>query len=286
MHSLIDLHTHSLISDGVLAPKDLVQYAASKGIRVLALTDHDDLAGLEEASSAAQDLGIEFIHGVEISVTWRGRTIHIVGLRVDPNYPPLVEGLKTIRAGRHVRAQGIAHSLEEAGISGALEGAYHYAKAGIISRTHFARFLIEKGYAPSMQAVFKRYLVKGKPGYFKHEWADLEKAIGWIKGAGGVAVIAHPGRYDMGRVTLLELFEAFRAAGGEAIEVVTGSHTPDQYTHFAKLAHQFSLCSSVGSDFHGQGASYIDIGRVPLLPEICQPVWHNWPELQALTMEI
>ena len=285
MRSLIDLHCHSTVSDGVLTPTEIVNHAAEKGVRVLALTDHDDVAGLASARSVAETHGMQFINGVEVSVTWRRRTLHIVGLKINPEYAPLVEGLAKIRAGRHTRAEGMAQALEKVGIHGALEGAYEYSKGGIISRTHFARFLIEKGYAKDTKAVFKHYLVKGKPGYIEHQWASLEDAMAWIIGSGGVAVIAHPGRYDLGRVTMLELMHEFRALGGEAIEVVTGSHTVDQYQEFAKMAKSFDLASSMGSDYHGKGQTYIEMGRLPSLPSNCLPVWRDWPEVQNIELE-
>jgi len=278
MPSLIDLHSHSVVSDGLLTPAELVAYAASKGVRVLALTDHDDVAGLAEAETAAAQHGLTLIAGVEISVTWRRRTLHIVGLRIDPQSPSLVQGLAQIRAGRHIRAQGMAASLDKAGISGSLEGAYAYAQQGIISRTHFAQYLVAQGHAPDTRSVFKKYLVKGKPGYFEYSWADLEEAVKWILESGGVPVLAHPGRYDLGRTNMLLLLEEFRALGGVAIEVVTGSHTTEQYREFARLAHQFSLKASTGSDYHGPGHSYLDMGRLPLLPADCVPVWQDWPE--------
>jgi 3',5'-nucleoside bisphosphate phosphatase len=285
MRSLIDLHCHSTVSDGVLTPTEIVNHAAEKGVRVLALTDHDDVAGLAIARAVAETHGMQFINGVEISVTWRRRTLHIVGLKINPEYAPLVEGLANIRAGRHTRAEGMAQALEKVGIHGALEGAYEYSKGGIISRTHFARFLIEKGYAKDTKAVFKRYLVKGKPGYVEHQWASLEDAMAWIIGSGGVAVIAHPGRYDLGRVTMLELMHEFRALGGAAIEVVTGSHTVDQYQEFAKVAKSFDLASSMGSDYHGKGQTYIEMGRLPSLPSHCVPVWRDWSEVQNVELE-
>ena len=285
MRSLIDLHCHSTVSDGVLTPSDLVKHAAEKGVRVLALTDHDDVAGLDEAREIAQQHGMRFINGVEISVTWRRRTLHIVGLKINPEYSPLVNGLAEIRAGRHTRAERMAESLEKIGVHGALEGAYQYSKGGIISRTHFARYLIEKGYAKDTKAVFKHYLVKGKPGYHEHQWASLEDAMSWILGAGGIAVIAHPGRYDLGRVTLLELMQEFKTLGGKAIEVVTGSHSVDQYQTFAKLAHQFDLASSTGSDYHGKGQTYIEMGRLPTLPHGCVEVWRDWQEVENIELE-
>lgn len=280
--SHIDLHCHSNISDGVFTPAELVAHAAQHGVRVLALTDHDDTAGLQEALAAAKSHDMTLINGVEISVTWRKRTLHIVGLRVDPEYPPLAQGLKQIRDGRHKRAEGMAASLDKAGIHGSLEGAYRYAKQGIISRTHFARYLMEQGHANEMRKVFKKYLVKGKPGYFEHQWASLEDAVSWITESGGTAVIAHPGRYDMGRPTMLELMQEFRTLGGKAIEVVTGSHTVDQYQQYAHIAQMFGLQASQGSDYHGAGLSYMEMGRLPALPSGCQPVWQDWPELQEL----
>ncbi len=280
MTSQIDLHSHSTISDGLLAPDALVAYAASKGVQVLALTDHDDVAGLGDAEAAAQAQGVAFIRGVEISVTWHRRTLHIVGLKVDPAHEPLYTGLKRIRDSRHARAEGMAHGLARAGIAGSLEGAYsHATKGGIISRSHFARWLVEKGYANDVRSVFKRFLVPGKPGYFEHKWADLEEAVQWITGSGGIAVIAHPGRYDLGRTRMLELFNEFRDLGGKAVEVVTGSHTVEQYREFARLAHQFDLCASSGSDYHGPGMGYMDMGRLPALPHGCTPVWHDWAEI-------
>ena len=286
MPCLIDLHTHSTISDGLMTPTELVNHAAAQGVRVLALTDHDDTAGLTEAKAVAASHDMQFIHGVEISVTWRKRTLHIVGLKIDPHYAPLADGLKSIRAGRHVRAAGMAAGLDKVGIEGSLDGAYRYAQQGIISRTHFARFLVEKGLAKDMRSVFKKYLVKGKPGYFEHAWADMEDALGWIINSGGVAVIAHPGRYDLGRTNMLLLLEEFRHLGGSAIEVVTGSHTVPQYAEFAKLARQFGLQASMGSDYHGPAHAYIEMGRLPELPNGCVPVWQDWPEVAAAGLEI
>ncbi|HQR50403.1 MAG TPA: 3',5'-nucleoside bisphosphate phosphatase [Methylophilaceae bacterium] len=280
MASPIDLHSHSVVSDGTLTPSELVEHAAARGVRVLALTDHDDVAGLEEAAEAAVRHGIALVNGVEISVTWNGRTVHVVGLKISPTHIPLLQGLATIRQGRYQRAEGMAASLEQAGIHGSLDGAHAYATCGIISRTHFARFLVQQGYAKDVSAVFKKYLVKGKPGYQEHRWAALEDAVGWITGSGGIAVLAHPGRYDLGRVNMLKLLAEFRELGGTGVEVVTGSHTPEQYHHFARLSHQFGLLASLGSDYHGPGQTYTDMGRLPDLPANCTPVWHDWPEMR------
>jgi 3',5'-nucleoside bisphosphate phosphatase len=282
MSFTIDLHAHSNISDGLLTPSELVEHAAMHRVDVLALTDHDDTSGLDVARHEAKRWGIHLINGVEISVTWKKRTIHIVGLNVNPDYPPLKAGLADIRAGRHERAKSMAAGLDKVGITGSLEGAYAYAQEGIISRTHFARYLVESGVAKDNRTVFKRYLVKGKPGYVEHEWASLANAVAWITGSGGEAVIAHPGRYDLGRVNMLLLLEEFRAAGGSAIEVVTGSHTGSQYVEFAKYAQLFGLKASMGSDYHGKGISFMEMGRLPSLPTNCVPVWQDWLDVQSL----
>lgn len=271
-----DLHSHSTVSDGTYTPTELVRYAAAQGVEVMALTDHDDLGGLEEARIAAAEQGIRLVNGVEISVSWNGRTIHIVGLGVDPDHAELQAGLENIRAGRQTRAAAIAAELDKAGISGSLEGARAYAHERIISRTHFARFLVANGHAKDVKTVFKKFLVKGRPGHVSHRWADMTEAIGWIKSSGGIAVLAHPGRYDIGKMTLHALFAAFKEAGGEAVEVVSGSHTPDQYRLFAEFARQYGLLSSTGSDYHGPAHNYFDMGRLPPLPDGCMPVWEHF----------
>ncbi len=282
-----DLHCHSNVSDGTLAPAELVARAAERGVKVLALTDHDDVDGLAEAARAAAQHGIEFINGVEISVTWRSHTLHIVGLRIDPNNQVLLEGLRSIRSGRRHRAELMAESLARCGIGGALEGAYRYvSNPDIIGRTHFARYLVEAGYAKDVRSVFNRYLVKGKPGYVPHQWADLQDAVSWIRASGGIAVLAHPGRYTngrkaMGKTTLHELLREFVDLGGRALEVVSGSHTPPQYAEFARYAKEFDLLSSCGSDFHGPEESYRDLGRLPDLPLECRPVWTLWEKAAA-----
>ncbi|MGB8518316.1 MAG: 3',5'-nucleoside bisphosphate phosphatase [Gallionella sp.] len=274
-----DLHCHSNISDGTLTPTELVQRAAGRGVKMLALTDHDDVDGLDEARAVARELDIMFINGVEISVTWRSHTLHIVGLNITPDYAPLVAGLSSVRSGRGLRAQKMSDELAKAGVGGVLAGAYKYAgNPNMIGRTHFARYLVESGHCKDVKSVFNRYLAKGKPGYVPHQWATLNDAISWITGAGGIAVLAHPGRYmvgkhSMGKKTMQELLAEFVALGGRAVEVVTGSHTQEQYAEFARYAEQFNLLASCGSDFHGPQESYRDLGRLPDLPLICRPVW-------------
>jgi predicted metal-dependent phosphoesterase TrpH len=283
-----DLHCHSNISDGTLTPSELVDRAAGRGVKVMALTDHDDVDGLDEARAAAARHGMTFINGVEISVSWRSHTLHIVGLAINPEYPPLVQGLRIVRSGRGERAQKMSDELAKAGIGGALQGAYHYANnPKMISRTHFARYLVESGHCKDVKSVFNRYLVKGKPGYVQHQWATLADAIGWIRGGGGVAVLAHPGRYmvgrnGMGKKTMQELLTEFVELGGQAIEVVTGSHAPEQYAEFARYAEEFGLLCSCGSDFHGPGESWRDMGRLPDFPLGCRPVWQAWQSDTAM----
>lgn len=273
----IDLHCHSTVSDGLLTPTQLVEHAVARGVDVLALTDHDDVGGLDEARRAASEANITFITGVEISVDWRGQTLHIVGLGIDPEHPELALGLSAIRDGRTVRAHNIAAQLDKFGIHGSFEGARSHAGDGhLLGRMHFARFLVQQGYAKDAKSVFRKYLVKGKPGYAPHRWAPLSDAVSWIRNSGGRAVIAHPGRYKLGKGALDELMLEFRNLGGEAIEVVTSSHTPEQSLLFARHSQRLGLLASRGSDFHAPGESYFDLGRMPQLPDGCTPVWHDW----------
>lgn len=282
----IDLHCHSHVSDGVLSPAEVVTRAAANGVHVLALTDHDDVAGLAEAQIAADQAGITLILGVEISVTWQRRTVHIVGLRVNPMHPLLAEGLHDIRVGRGLRAQRMSEDLARHGISDAYEGARDYAvNKEMIGRTHFARWLVEQGHVRDVRSAFKHFLTAGKPGYVEHEWTTLENAVSWICASGGMAVLAHPGRYDLTTRNLHLLLDAFRDAGGEGIEVVTGSHHPSEYGKFADLARAFGLKASRGADFHAPGEG-IDLGRLPSLPHYCKPVWQNWPEIECLLAQI
>lgn len=274
---VFDLHCHSTASDGVLTPAALVRRAIAQGVDFLALTDHDELAGLPEARMATQGSGLQLVPGVEISITWGKATVHILGLHVDPEDVILRQGLANNRSGRRLRAQLMADELAKVGIPGALQGAYAYAiNKDLISRTHFARFLVEERIVKDVRTVFKKFLVKGKPGYVHHEWASLEEAVTWIRAAGGQAVIAHPGRYNFGKEKIRLLFSEFRDAGGEGIEVITASHTPDQVPVFADLAVEFGLLASVGSDFHAPGEGGRELGRLTALPERCTPVWVRW----------
>lgn len=277
----IDLHCHSNVSDGVLPPAEVVARAAANGVHALALTDHDDVSGIAAAQAAADKVGLTLIPGVEISVSWGGQTVHIVGLRIDPTHPGLAAGLHEIRLGRIERAQRMEVDLAQSGIHGAYEGAFGYAaNKQMVGRTHFARWLVAQGHAPDMRTAFRRFLTRGNPGYVEHEWATLESAVGWIRASGGMAVIAHPGRYALNAREMHLLLDAFRALGGEGIEVIAGSHHPSEYGKFADLARAFGLKASRGADFHAPGEG-IDIGRLPALPHYCQPVWLGWPELAA-----
>lgn len=274
---IFDLHSHSTASDGLLSPQDLVSRAALQGVDVLALTDHDETRGVAEAAGAARGHGIEVVAGVEISVSWTGRTVHVVGLRVDPACPTLVAGLAANRSGRGERASRMAESLAGVGIGGALEGARALAQnEELISRTHFARFLVGKGYVKDVKTVFKKFLVRGKPGYVSHQWAGLAEAVAWIREAGGQAVLAHPGRYEMGKEKMSLLMAEFKDVGGVGLEVVTGSHTPDQVPIYAAHAEHFGFLASVGSDFHAPGEGGRELGRLMALPGGCRPIWQDW----------
>lgn len=272
--SQYDLHCHSTRSDGLLSPAEVVARAASRGVRVLALTDHDELSGLAEAREAAEAFGVRLVDAVEVSVTWNTHTLHVVGLGVDASSRALVEGLARTRSGRDERAQRIAAELSAVGIEGALCGARRYVtNPELVSRTHFARFLVDSGHAASTHAVFDRYLAAGKPGYVDHRWASLADAVRWIVDAGGLAVLAHPGRYKLTEVERAGLLGEFRDRGGVSIEVVTGSHAPEEYDYWARRAREFGLLSSLGSDFHAPRESYRDLGDLPPLPASCVPVW-------------
>jgi hypothetical protein len=272
-----DLHSHSDRSDGVHDPATLIAIARDSGADCLALTDHDTLAGLAAARAAAATAGIQFIDGVEVSVTWNQLTIHLVGLAIDPQTAALKDGLEAIRSGRHARGQRIADDLARVGIPDTYPAALALAgNPDLLGRTHFARHLVERGVVKSTHAAFERYLTPGKPGYVPHAWATLEQAVAWINAAGGIAVIAHPGRYRLDQAGTHALIERFIAAGGRGIEVVTGSHSPSQYAQYATLARQYGLLASRGSDFHGLTESPFRPGTLPPLPNDLTPVWSLW----------
>ncbi|MEK7437690.1 MAG: 3',5'-nucleoside bisphosphate phosphatase [Pseudomonadota bacterium] len=272
-----DLHCHSTASDGLLAPAELVRRAVGNGVDVLALTDHDEICGLAEARTEAAGLGLRFIDGVEVSVSWGGITIHIVGLNIDAANLQLQQGLHAIRQGRTERAKKMAEDLARAGIPGSLEGAYAYVdNPNLIGRTHFARFLVEKGHVSDVKSAFQHYLVNGKPGYVPHQWASLQDGLSYIKAGGGIAVVAHPGRYKLTRTEMRKFLGEFKDGGGRGVEVVTSSHSAEQFLEYAILAKEFGFLASRGSDFHGPGESRVDLGRLPSLDAGLKPVWHDW----------
>lgn len=269
-----DLHCHSVVSDGTLSPEALAERAKANGVELWALTDHDEIGGLQRAAAAAKANGIHFLTGAEISVTFAGETVHIVGLGFDADNPAMVQGLHATRGGRQQRAMEMAAGLAQVGILGAYEGALKFVgNPELISRTHFARFLVESGACSNTSEVFRKYLTEGKPGYVPHRWATLKDAVTWITQAGGVAVIAHPGRYKFTANEEYALFTEFKAHGGQAVEVVTGSHSPPEYIKYAETAKEFGLAASRGSDFHCPDESRIDLGALPFLPGELTPVW-------------
>jgi len=283
MSSAYDLHSHSTESDGTLSPQALVEHAVSHGVSVLALTDHDSTAGIEQASKAAAEHGITLIPGVEISVTWRRQTVHIVGLNIDINNNQLQNGLGKLREYRDIRARTISERLEKAGIAGALAGARRHATGRLIGRVHFARFLVDSGNAKSVREVFKKFLVRNKPGYVAGQWATLEEAVSWIIRAGGIAVIAHPARYKMTATRLNWLIQDFKQMGGQGLEVLSGSHSANEIQHMTAVALRHELLASAGSDYHGPDNPWIEMGRLRDMPVQLMPVWRSslWPEAAA-----
>ena len=273
----VDLHCHSNISDGVLAPAAVAARAKANGVDVWALTDHDEIDGIAEARAAAAALGLQYVPGVEISVTWGGQTVHIVGLQIDETNDALVQGLAATRGGRKERAHEMAKQLAAVGIPDAFEGALKFvSNPDLISRTHFARYILELGRCADISEVFRRYLTEGHPGFVPHRWAALKDAVSWIRGAGGIAVVAHPGRYKFSELAFDAFLKEFKQWGGAAMEVVSGSHSVDQYARYAKVANDYGLLASRGSDFHAPAESRIDLGRLAPLPANVTPVWHNW----------
>ncbi|MBE7369607.1 PHP domain-containing protein [Ramlibacter sp. HM2] len=269
-----DLHCHSVVSDGTMTPEDLAARAAQNGVELWALTDHDEIGGQRRAAEAARAHGMRYLTGTEISVTFAGETVHIVGLGFDPDDAGMRHGLVETRGGRGARALEIAAGLAQVGIRNAYEGALKYVgNPELISRTHFARFLVETGACRDTSEVFRRYLTEGKPGYVPHRWASLKNAVQWITDAGGLAVIAHPARYKFTANEEYALFTEFKAHGGRGVEVVTGSHTAAEYVKYAETAKEFGLAASRGSDFHSPGESHTDLGRLPYLPGELTPVW-------------
>jgi predicted metal-dependent phosphoesterase TrpH len=269
-----DLHCHSVVSDGTLTPEQLAERAAANGVELWSLTDHDEIGGQHRAAAAARANGMKYLTGTEISVTFASETVHIVGLGFDPDSAALQQGLRDTRGGRRERAMEMAEQLAAVGIPGVYEGALKYVgNPELISRTHFARFLVEAGVCRDTSEVFRKYLTEGNPGYVPHRWASLKAAVQWITGAGGLAVIAHPARYKLTANEEFALFSEFKTHGGCGVEVVTGSHTAAEYVRYADTAREFGLSASRGSDFHSPGESHTDLGQLPGLPGGLTPVW-------------
>jgi predicted metal-dependent phosphoesterase TrpH len=269
-----DLHCHSVVSDGTLTPEALAARAKANGVQLWALTDHDEIGGQERAIAAAKALDMKYLTGVEISITFAGKTVHIVGLGFDHTNADLVQGLRNTRGGRAERAKEMSEGLAKVGIQGAYEGALKYAgNHELISRTHFARFLVESGVCKDTSEVFRKYLTENKPGFVPHRWASLENAVHWITGASGIAVIAHPARYGFTANEEYALFTEFKNHGGRGVEVITGSHSSADALQYADTALEFNLAASRGSDFHSPDESHTDLGTLPWLPGQLTPVW-------------
>jgi 3',5'-nucleoside bisphosphate phosphatase len=269
-----DLHCHSVVSDGTLTPEQLAARAKANGVELWALTDHDEVGGQDRALAAAQANGMKYLTGVEISITFANKTVHIVGLGFDAHDEQLQKGLRQTRGGRGERAKEMSEGLAKVGIHGAYEGALKYAgNHELISRTHFARFLVETGACQDTNEVFRRFLTEGNPGFVPHRWASLKDAVQWIVQAKGMAVIAHPARYGFTPNEEFALFTEFKNHGGQGVEVVTGSHSVAEYVTYADTAKEFDLFASRGSDFHSPSESRIDLGTLPWLPGQLTPVW-------------
>ncbi len=276
----IDLHSHSTYSDGVLTPPALIERASHKRVTMLALTDHDEVGGLPEAEAAAREAGIGFVPGVEVSVTWADMTVHVIGLGIDPRSEPLVHGLAGIRNSRRLRAAQIAQQLRAAGIPDSLAGASRHTRdAAVAGRGHFARFLVEQGHAANSNAAFKKYLGIGKCGYVAHRWVSLGHAIGWIRGAGGHAVLAHPDRYRLALLQMHELLDEFKQHGGHALEIGGGLRANP--LPLLRLAKHFGFILSAGSDFHAAAQGAAELGDVPPIPDGARRLWQDWEALRC-----
>jgi predicted metal-dependent phosphoesterase TrpH len=273
MPDCYDLHSHSTVSDGALSPSDLIKRAAEKGVNVLALTDHDTVAGLAQARASAEQYNLQLINGIELSVTWQMRCFHIVGLNIDANYQPLMTLSEQLQQTRYDRAFKIAEKLEKKRIMGAWDAVIKAAGDGMITRTHFADFLVAQGYVRTQQEAFDYYLAKGKPAYVGTTWVDLAQAIAWINEAGGIAVLAHPMRYSLSPKWMRWLLTEFKTMGGKAIEVITSRMNPDELRLITNYAQQFELAGSVGSDFHNPDNQWVELGRLLPLPQNIKPVW-------------
>ncbi|MDD5214905.1 MAG: PHP domain-containing protein [Methylococcales bacterium] len=276
MTQLYDLHCHSTASDGALSPTDLVKRAADNGVTTLAVTDHDTTSGLFEAQACANSLGIRLINGIEISAQWEKLGIHIVGLNIDPENDALQNIISQLHDMRTERAEKISQKLAKKGIFNALETVQKVASNEMITRVHFANFLVSQAHVSSISEAFDRYLGDGKVAYVSTVWTPLETAVQAIRAAGGVAVLAHPLRYKLTATRLKKLLGMFKNAGGQGMEVVTGRYNPDEIRVLANHALQFELTGSVGSDFHSPTNQWLELGKLAPLPEKVKPVWELW----------
>lgn len=274
----VDLHMHSTASDGVVGPCELVERGLANGLQLMALTDHDTIDGLAQARQAAMDSRVGFLNGVEISVSWAGETLHLVGLGFDPSQGPLASNLQQLQVSRRERAKDMDAGLQAHGLPSVLNEAMAYAgNPNLIGRTHFARALVARGVCHHIQEVFDRFLTPGKPGYVPHQWASLSQALGWIHDSGGLSVLAHPARYKLTDTARWALLQEFMALGGGAIEVSTGSHSHTDTQRYRQISVELGLKASRGSDFHSPTESRCDVGAAPVLPDGCDPVWSGWP---------
>jgi predicted metal-dependent phosphoesterase TrpH len=272
MADCYDLHSHSILSDGALSPTELVQRAKQQGVSALALTDHDSVAGLAEARACATQIELTFINGIELSCQWQNYTLHIVGLGINPEHAELLAATQQLQQTRHIRAEKIAAKLAKKGIPNALDFILPAVGVGMVTRSHFAHFLVEQQHVNTQQQAFDRYLGKGKAAYVATQWAEMGEAIHWINEAGGVAVLAHPLRYKFSSNLLKRLLQAFVDVGGRGIEVVTGRSNPDDIQRVSRFAEQFNLAASVGSDFHAP-EQWLELGRLAPLPPTLKPIW-------------
>lgn len=273
MSEKYDLHSHSTASDGALTPSELIFRAARQGVTALALTDHDTGAGLTEARQAAIAAGIQLIPGIELSATWKNKTLHIVGLNIDPSNQALSAGIKELQILRRQRAEKIALKLEKKNIPGAWEAVRESTGNGMITRSHFAQFLLTQRYVSNLQEAFDRYLGHGKPAFVATSWTELEKALAWITASGGIAVLAHPLRYKLSASWMRRLLAAFKEMGGQGMEVVCGHNNAQEIHISANYAQSFDLYGSTGSDFHSPSNPWVELGRLSPLPENIKPVW-------------